>query len=514
MNLIKAIVNHTLIQLSVCFLAGLLFASPLFAAEYWVSTAGNDDNNCTDSQNSACQTIQKGVSLLQPGDTLNVKAGTYSDDGGNSQYAPANTYCAWLGGDPASSTVCINTNGTPDKPIIIQAAPGDEGQVVIDSQGSRLGFHLQNSDYVHVRSFKFINTSHIAIASWGQVENAVADESRLSIGVVVENNEIDGVTGGLGKNVSGIGMWGTKDWIVRNNRIRNITVASGTNASGIQSYGVINALVEHNQISNAIYGIFWKDHFVKDLETRTPLFESEVRYNRINASDRGIYVGIKGANTVESGNNYFHHNIIYGYSNAGIAVGTSAGFALSGTVRLEHNLLDGIGGGHGISVDSSSGITLNANIFLRNTWSMEFIAYSNPVKRANLLTSDYNFFGGNAAVITGRYSSNQALYRNLEDWQEGSPGDFLNLTTSRADTNSRANIVDGVFADINSNNYRYTDVNALSLMPDGSRVGPYQNGNEVIGLLPRFPAYSALDSLSADNRSRPLPPSNFTITVQ
>jgi len=52
-------------------------------------------------------------------------------------------------------------------------------------------------------------------------------------------------------NMSGIGMWGSKDWVVKNNLIDTAyTIDSTRGAAGIQAYGTINALIEHNEIKN------------------------------------------------------------------------------------------------------------------------------------------------------------------------------------------------------------------------------------------------------------------------
>ena len=67
---------------------------------YYVATSGDDSNLC--SQSSPCRTIAHGASILQPGDTLIVRAGTYQE--------------------------FITTeipNGTSSSPITIKANPGD-----------------------------------------------------------------------------------------------------------------------------------------------------------------------------------------------------------------------------------------------------------------------------------------------------------------------------------------------------------------------------------------------------
>lgn len=476
------------------------------ANEYWVAKTGQDSNSCTNENDDACLTIQRGVSLLRAGDTLNVKAGTYRDDGGKSEFAPANTTCGWLDANPPSSNVCVNVNGTALSPIVIQAAPGDEGKVVIDAQNNKIGIHLQNSDYIHVRGFKVINSRTIGIASWGQPENAVADEGRLSIGCVIEGNEISDTNGDYGMNVSGIGPWGTKDWVIRNNYIHDIYQDGGRPASAIQSYGVINALVENNYMVNVGYGIFWKDHFVRDEQTRAPNFESEIRFNQIHSTDRGINISIRGTNSPEAGENFIHNNIIYGFGNSagGIHVALSGAYGISAPIRIENNLIDGDGNAsRGISVDSSRDVQIRGNLIIRTKPQMEFIVYSSGDKVPRIFASDRNIFDSTFQVIADRYSdSGSKSFASLGSWQASTADQIVSLQVNNPDTNSVMASYRDIFVDIGTRNYQYKAGSpAIGMMANGSNAGPFQYGNEIVGLLPGWPA--------SDVRVIPLPPSEL-----
>lgn len=483
-----------------------------YGAEYWVTKLGSDQNNCTNDSSDACLTIQKGVSKLSAGDTLNVKAGTYSDDGGASAYKPSGSFCGWLDSEPPSSNVCMDHNGTAGNPIVVQAAPGHEGLVTIDAQGNKIGIHLQNSDYIHIRGFNIINSRTIGLASWGQPENNVADESRLSIGVVVENNSIKNTTGQYGKNTSAIGMWGTKNWIVRNNLIDGVSAEGGTLASGMQSYGTINALVENNHIKNADFGIFWKDHFIVNTSNRDSIFESEIRFNEIESNDRGINIGIKGGNTVEAGDNYIHHNIIYGHGNAaaGIHIAMSGAHSISGEMRIEHNLVDGENNSStGISADSSDGISMSGNIIVRTDLDLEFISYSSG-KIPELYSSNHNVFKSAFSMIADRYAGSSTNFSSLGSWQSSVDADLITLKFSGPDAQSVTSSHTSLFTDITNKDYTLAAGSAaIGLMPDGSDAGPYQNGNEIVGLLPSWPSYDDLVS----SISPPSPPTNFLVQL-
>ena len=488
------------------------------ATDYWVMKSGNDANGCSNATNDACLTIQKGVSQLVAGDTLNVGAGIYDGDGGASQFKPSGTFCGWLDSEPASSNVCVAIDGTKESPIVIQAAPGNEGEVVVDAGGNKVGFHLQNSDYIGIRGFKIINSRTAGIASWGQPENNVADESRLSIGVVIENNSIVNTTGAKGKNTSAIALWGTKDWVVRNNLIDGVSNGGGTVASGLQSYGVINALVENNQIMNVDSGIYWKDHFIADVTTRTSVFESEIRYNLIESRDRGVNLGIKGSNTGEVGDNHIHHNIIYGFGGAaaGVHVASAGAFSVGGRIVVENNILDGrSNSSSGISADSVDDMRIVGNIIIGTTSVLELVNYSgSATKRVALSESNYNVYDASGFQIhADRYSSSGgSLIYDLADWQKLVESDLMSLDVSNPDRDSITVNATSLFLSDVDNGYQFAEgSSATGLMPDGSSAGPYQYGNEIVGLLPGWPAYDS--SILPSKPAAAAAPSGLTVRV-
>ncbi len=183
------------IKIKLAIISCVLVFNLANAQTYWVTKAGNDDNNCTNATTDACLTIQKGISMAtQPGDIVNIGTGTYIE---NTDTSPHTTKAGWLDGDYGS--LGLDYSGELGNPITIQAIPGHEGGVIIDGEMVRLGLVTRNNDYIHIKGLTFINNYIIGIASWGQVENEVADESRLALGIVVENNYIYNTYGPWGK---------------------------------------------------------------------------------------------------------------------------------------------------------------------------------------------------------------------------------------------------------------------------------------------------------------------------
>jgi hypothetical protein len=89
--------------------AVLLFGCPMAMAATYIVDINHpqaSDNN-PGTPDRPFKSINRAVKELKPGDVLLIKAGEYRE------------------------SVTINVNGTPEKPISIQAFPGDEGKVVI-----------------------------------------------------------------------------------------------------------------------------------------------------------------------------------------------------------------------------------------------------------------------------------------------------------------------------------------------------------------------------------------------
>src|SRR5690349_21268540 len=64
----------------------LLFAMRVEARTLWISTSGSDSNGCTDSATALSTTAKRTINnvlsncALQPGDTVNLRAGNYPEN--------------------------------------------------------------------------------------------------------------------------------------------------------------------------------------------------------------------------------------------------------------------------------------------------------------------------------------------------------------------------------------------------------------------------------------------------
>ncbi|GAA3978082.1 hypothetical protein GCM10022278_38460 [Allohahella marinimesophila] len=458
----------------------LIIAMEAGAQDLWVSKVGSDKNSCSEPASKACLTIQKAVSVAKPGDVINITAGRYVENSALSKFTKR---CAWL--DDLTASLCIEKGGSADKPLIIRAAPGEEGHVVIDSESKRVGIHTQNADFITISGLKIINSRVVGIASWGQATVEIPDYERLGVGLVIENNSIVNTTGPHGVNTSAIGMWGSKDWIVRNNLITGVSVEGASLGSGIKAYGVINALIEHNEIYNTDLGIYWKDHHVAD-KRRTLFDESIIQYNKINASTNGVYISARPGGTA-AGNNIITKNIIYGYEGSGIRGNTAAADFLSGDLVVTNNLFDGENNrsSEAITVDSQRSVEIYGNIIVRNKIDIATDHYS-PTKFGHLTRVDYNIYDNDVQFLVDRYSKSRKGFNQLGAWKNSSSDKLFSVKTADPDANSVNSDLKDIFTSIQDKNYHLPkDSIARKFLPDGSNAGPYQHGDEEIGIQKR-----------------------------
>lgn len=149
------------------FLASLLLLTALLTSptalanggrKYHVSPSGSDSNPGTESRPWA--TISRGVAALRPGDMLVVHGGTYRE------------------------VVRINVSGTPDSPIQIVAAGGEEVILNQSGLGSSGVIFEPGASYILLYGFKIVGSD-----VWGISLEGGNSHIRLS-GVDVSGAEV------------------------------------------------------------------------------------------------------------------------------------------------------------------------------------------------------------------------------------------------------------------------------------------------------------------------------------
>ena len=103
------------------------------ATDYYVSGTGNDDANNGLSTSTAFRTIQKAADLTNPGDTVFIMNGLYTN--------------SW----PTGDVVTVTHSGSPSAWIKYKAYPGNSPKLKFNGWG---GFNLVGTSYIEIDGFE------------------------------------------------------------------------------------------------------------------------------------------------------------------------------------------------------------------------------------------------------------------------------------------------------------------------------------------------------------------------
>jgi chitodextrinase len=197
--------------------AAFLMTPVVQAATLYVSTSGNDSN--TGTLSSPYRTITKAAYYAKPGDTVQVRGGTYYE------------------------IVKIQSKGTSSARITFEPYPGEK--VIIDGTGSASGTNLvqlTSTDWVDFRGFEVRNATRIGICAYGALNTRI-----------LNNTVYNSVKGGIYVGASGMG--GTTDIVVSGNTVRNNVLENQyhSSSSGWSQAVGINKAVRVQVTSNKVY---------------------------------------------------------------------------------------------------------------------------------------------------------------------------------------------------------------------------------------------------------------------
>jgi hypothetical protein len=284
--------------------------SRLLLSTYYVSLTGNDGG--AGSSAAPFQSIQKGVSVLNPGDTLDVEAGTY----------PAGFIIGW---DPPNSGLYSQIAGTPQAPITIQADPSAApGSVIISGQNNKThdGIDFEGGDpsgcnWITVKGFT--------------IDNASGSITRAGIRISGGNSNvslIDNVT-------TNCGTWGIFSSFSTNLLVQGNTCSDSQSQHGIYiSNSDVGATVEGNTVfGNALQGI----EFNGDASQGGVGIDSgELVQDNIIYDNGG-----NGINCDGLVNSRIQNNVIYSNGNNGISLyQIDAATGSTGNVIVNNTILD------------------------------------------------------------------------------------------------------------------------------------------------------------------------------
>jgi hypothetical protein len=364
-------------------LCAMLLAPSVQAATYYVAKTGSDSTSCASAQSSSTPrlTINGGVSCLGAGDTLIVKAGTYSEAVGS---IPSGT-----SGNPTTLRSEVRYGATIKPP----ASGG----------GTQCAICLSGVSYVTIDGFRFDGT--------GLWIRHIADFSPVDH-ITIQNNEIfGGVEANVPSNSVGIAIiaQNSNNITVRGNKIHDIgeRPVSGQNFYSYCIYWrASNSLIEKNELANcsgyAIHNyspdypshdnIFRQNYIHNNGTFGTPAFlfsdggDNNTMYDNIIANNGGLGIHVNCCGT-QSTNSSIYNNTIYGNGSSCIQMGGYAAWNATPLNTVIRNNICYSNGADSIVLAKESGTVQDHNLLGINP------------QFANAAGGDFHLTASSTAVI-------------------------------------------------------------------------------------------------------------------
>jgi VCBS repeat-containing protein len=386
---------------------------------YYVATTGSDTGTGTSA--SPWKTIQKAANTVQAGDTVRIKAGTYSEQ------------------------VTVKTSGTSTNYITFTSDDA-ANKAIVTSSGSGGTIYIADKNYNRIQNLQIRNTG----------ASAAVYLQGNAIGNIVENDILsctsdDWWAGGV--YVVGEGLaTGPSYTIISGNTIT--TTANGNNGPNAimldESGG--STVIRNNTISGGFFdGISGCPNFgVKG----GPRFNTYIYGNNIsNVNDDGIEVEGGGLNCAVWGNTlkntaigigsapciigplYIFRNTVNGTSASGIKLGSSS----NGFVYYFHNVIYNIGDANVATSGSDyvvSNIIFRNNIFQYSQGNGYVIEDSSST---GLLNFDYDSLYTERSDVQIKWKGSQRTFAYfVSTIQQETHGRFGEVTFTNAASNNFA----------------------------------------------------------------------------
>ena len=319
--LVAALLATTLLPASLTYAAG---------REWYVATNGSNSNNGTSGAPLA--TLQEAVNRAAPGDTIIVRAGTYTV----TQPITINNKQG-----SSSAVLTIRGEGLPVfRAASFESIPVWEG--IISIQGSSYltiqGLRLENSGWF---GFKATNSSNLTFdGNQSAVSLASAIYTYNVTNLAVRNNDVsrfcdqkESVRGSTCQE--GISIVLTNGFDVSRNIVHDAPEGDGMNPGGGEGIdikeGSKNGTVSFNQVYNLVQIGIYIDAWDKLTEN------IEVYGNRVYRTASGIAINAEAGGTLS--NLKVHDNIIYDVGYHGIEIANTGSNGLRQGVHLYNNTI-------------------------------------------------------------------------------------------------------------------------------------------------------------------------------
>lgn len=418
MKIIMSLVNTLVIVL-------FWFSSPIFAADYYVATNGDNTNPGTEIL--PWKNISYAVGQISAGDTVNIKGGTYNE------------------------YIVINKSGTSSSPITLKANPGEIP--IIEGGGQYGGIMIDQQTNIVIDGLVIRNTS--AQGQGGGIgifdSSDPAGEITIQNCVIYNNNSTDNAAG-----IYSARNLGTIN--IRNNVIHDNKGTNSTNETGITIFGLIGSGQSSKiEVSNNI--IYNQGVGVKYKHPTGANGQFIVRNNLVH----DIY-GRSAIETIQNGSK-IHNNIVYSVtSNESAAIRLGADYNVDNVEVYNNSVYDVAWGVYIQSGSTNSNI--HDNIFYTRAQSGAS-GYGLFIGETPTTVSDYNvYYNGMPANWGGygggiAYSLNDLNAKGLDTHSFYANPLYINPTNDfTTGTGSPAN-TNGSF---------------------GQNIGAYSMGSDVIGI--------------------------------
>ena len=327
---------------------------------YYVAPTGSDSDPGTETR--PWRTVQKGANTLTAGDTVYIKAGTYSERV-----------------DPVNS-------GSAGYFITYAAYPGDT--VTID--GASISMPSYESGLFQVEDRSYIRVSGLRILNAGPYDNNAGILVDSSSHIVIENNYTYNTVS------SGIGVWGSSYITITNNEVQlacNDGEQECITVAGTDRFEISNNHVHHGGPgTNGGEGIDVKDgssngdvygnhvHHMSSDKTGIYVdawdkhtFNIDVYRNTIYDCSSGITLASEAGGLLENvriANNIAYHNKVNGLEIGDWGESGISEHPVENAVFINNTIYDngyaGWGGGFHVDNPDASGIVVRNNIFSQN----------------------------------------------------------------------------------------------------------------------------------------------------
>jgi VCBS repeat-containing protein len=300
---------------------------------YYVATTGND-NTGSGTIGSPWKTIQKAANSVVSGDTVYVRAGTYSE------------------------MVTISTSGTASNYITFMPYSGETA--IINGSSRAWGFVVDGASYVRIRGFQIQDTA-------GSSEDAGAITFNDANFCIAEYN----TTLNVGRNGDGAGAGAIRlnyatNCIVQYNTLTQNVAAAGDIDGVVLRYAGVGNVVRYNTISSS--SDYWRDcigNYPEDYDYSDYDRELDIYENILSgAGDDGIQTDGAGINLrvwsntitppflcgismcgIKTGPAYFFRNVVVIGSSANAAIKTGDEGDQSGPKYIYQNTFYATGSG-------------------------------------------------------------------------------------------------------------------------------------------------------------------------